>query len=108
MTTPCVGCGYCCAKAQCAPSNALFGSRRICPALYWNGRQYRCALAEADSAAGSLVHVGGGCCSPFNNWRKDIRPRVKTDTWKHEIQQNGEILCQKQLSVPRFNDEKCE
>ncbi|ABB40242.1 hypothetical protein Dde_3449 [Oleidesulfovibrio alaskensis G20] len=97
----CVGCGYCCVKSQCPPSNALFGPRRICPALYWNGECYRCALAEQSGAVGRLVHVGSGCCSPLNRWRLDVRPRIRTDTWKHEgMLDKNDHLCQRQLSVP--------
>lgn len=83
-TRPCVGCGYCCTKAQCALSSNLFGIRPICPALNWNGKRHLCLLMTTDTMRGvpareirERLYEGAGCCSPLNTWRRDIKDRTK-------------------------------
>ena len=68
---PCVGCGYCCLKSQCIISERKYGRQDICPALYWNGDQYRCNVwREIDG-------IGAGCCSSLNSWRKEVKNRSR-------------------------------
>lgn len=64
---PCVGCGYCCIKVQCAPSFFKYGEQKRCPALYWDGTCYRC---KDIGEYGSYLAIGEGCCSPLNSWRR--------------------------------------
>jgi hypothetical protein len=68
---PCVGCGYCCAKVQCAWSLAKYGSEKLCPELYWDGTQakWRCMAADNPELA-KEVGIGAGCCSPLNTERR--------------------------------------
>lgn len=73
----CVGCGFCCAKAQCPPGREAYGDRRRCPGLFWDGARYRCRLVMTDAQAAAVLQVGEGCRRPLNRWRKDVRERVK-------------------------------
>jgi len=66
----CVGCGYCCLQATCSLGVYFFDNRYPCPALIWNGEQYRCRLAEMYT---DDLYIGSGCCSPTNPWRKEKR-----------------------------------
>lgn len=68
----CVGCGYCCLQATCLLGVYFFGDRYPCSALFWNGEQYRCKLAEEYKGK---LHIGSGCCFPLNEWRKEVRKR---------------------------------
>ncbi len=68
----CVGCGYCCLKAQCAVSLDVYGPLARCKALYWNGSMYRCGLAKLWTEE---LAIGEGCCSSLNTWRQDVRER---------------------------------
>lgn len=44
---PCNGCGQCCLASRCDAAEILFGiSDDICPALRWDGCQYRCEVME--------------------------------------------------------------
>lgn len=74
---PCVGCGFCCAKAQCPPGREIYGDRRRCPGLFWDGARYRCRLVMANAQVAAALQVGEGCCRPLNRWRRDVRERVK-------------------------------
>lgn len=71
MTSPCVGCGYCCIKVPCPLSVKLYG-KDDCPALQWDGERYRCTLAEEYHAA---LYIGAGCCAALNSWRWDVQNR---------------------------------
>lgn len=70
---PCVGCGYCCILSPCVYSLAKYGELD-CPALYWNGQQYRCGEVKD---WGVHLAIGAGCCSSLNSWRHDVRERRK-------------------------------
>ena len=81
----CVGCGYCCLKIPCHQAVRRFGDRvtdktryaeKMCPALYWDGKKYRCELAK-DLKAYKALSMGEGCCSPLNTWRSDVRERTR-------------------------------
>lgn len=72
----CVGCGFCCTKSQCLPSKAIYGPRKKCPALYWNGEKYRCKLIEWSEQHARILQTGEGCCRPLNRWRKDVKERL--------------------------------
>ena len=43
---PCNGCGRCCLSSRCQLSERQFGQDlgKVCPALEWDGRQYRCGM----------------------------------------------------------------
>lgn len=68
----CVGCGYCCLQATCLLGVYFFGKQYPCPALHWDGKRYRCQLAEEYK---DDLYIGSGCSSPLNEWRKDVRQR---------------------------------
>lgn len=69
---PCVGCGYCCG-VQCSSSVIKYGVQDLCPALYWNGKKYRCRDVKEVKR---FVAIGGGCPSTlFNTWRDDVKER---------------------------------
>jgi hypothetical protein len=75
----CVGCGYCCIKAQCNISRVMLGDHKRCPALKWNGKRYLCELAKDKKIADSLA-IGAGCSSSlFNIWRRDIREHDRSE-----------------------------
>lgn len=65
---PCVGCGYCCRKAQCGWSVFQHGFVDPCPELYPVGSQWRCKAANNPELA-EAVGIGAGCCSPMNSDR---------------------------------------
>jgi len=46
-----------------------------CPALYWNGKRYCCALADISKAARRSLQIGAGCTSSLNSWREDVKER---------------------------------
>jgi hypothetical protein len=60
-----------------------------CPALYWDGKRYRCGDVRY-SELRSTVAIGAGCCSSLNTWRgekierrleiENPLPRVNNDT----------------------------
>jgi hypothetical protein len=77
LQRPCVGCGFCCAKAQCPPGRMPRGRHRRCPGLFWDGARYRCRLVMADAQVAAVLRVGQGCCRPLNRWRRNMRERVK-------------------------------
>ena len=67
---PCVGCGYCCLKAQCWFSIDCYGDvDGVCPSLYHNGERFRCAQVGSERLR-ELVAIGAGCCSPLNSKRR--------------------------------------
>lgn len=68
----CIGCGYCCIQSTCLLGVEVFGGKYPCPALFWNGKQYRCKLANGCE---EILYIGSGCCSPLNSWRKDVKER---------------------------------
>lgn len=84
----CVGCGYCCIKAQCwigakhtdrhVMEKWRFGRDR-CPFLKWEGQRYVCTLMLRDDEIGAQAReelsVGAGCSSSLNSWRQDVRER---------------------------------
>ncbi len=74
----CIGCGYCCIKAQCIPGQEHYGRHDVCPGLYWNGRRYLCRLIEESETARAMLQVDEGCCRPLNHWRRDVWQRVRT------------------------------
>jgi len=76
---PCVHCGYCCLKAQCVLSVMKYGLQERCPALYKQGEDYLCALA--DKHADPLA-IGKGCCSPLNSKRRSKIVDFISDTIK--------------------------
>ena len=77
---PCVGCGYCCRKAQCTPSIRVYGIIPAgCPALYFKDGRYWCQLADEEKKlpedqrwASKYVAIGAGCCSPLNSDRVKV------------------------------------
>lgn len=78
----CVGCGYCCMKAQCGASLRLHGSGLSrCPELIWdnNDNRYICKLMRVSGDIGfryrQELFAGAGCCCGLNTWRNDIRNR---------------------------------
>jgi hypothetical protein len=80
---PCVGCGYCCMKAQCGLSFVKYGYQKVCPALQWDGRRHVCVWAKEHARD---LAIGGGCCSSlFNSWRDDIRDRRGEAATRQEI-----------------------
>jgi len=68
----CVGCGHCCLEATCLLGVYFFDRLYPCPALIWDGKRYRCQLAEQ---YGERLYIGSGCCSPLNAWRKEVKKR---------------------------------
>ena len=71
----CLGCGYCCLQATCSLGVELFGVKYPCPALIWDSTKYRCKLAEDFK---DELYIGSGCCSPMNDWRKEVKKRNET------------------------------
>lgn len=81
---PCIGCGYCCTKSPCGifmMYNELLHVTsttrwRGCPLLQWDGARHWCGLmlskeGEERKKLMDLEHVGKGCCSSLNSWRKE-------------------------------------
>lgn len=67
---PCNGCGLCCQMEICAIGAAAFPKATApCPALRFAGSNFRCAIVEAEAAAGmepviaDALGIGRGCCS---------------------------------------------
>lgn len=75
-TRPCVGCGFCCAKALCPPARAIFPHLDRCPFLKWEDTRYICLLARDSEEHALMLGIGDGCIRPFNRWRRDVRRRV--------------------------------
>ena len=69
----CVKCGYCC-TVSCSLGIRLLDTNvdNNCKALYWDGKRYRCFLAEDFKEE---LSIGEGCCSPLNSWRKEVKQR---------------------------------
>lgn len=65
---PCVGCGYCCRKAQCGWSVLTHGFTNSCPELVQSGGRWRCKASDNPELA-EAVGIGAGCCSPMNSDR---------------------------------------
>jgi len=74
---PCVGCGYCCIKVMCWIGLSKHGFNERCPALTWSdsNERYYCKLAQEDATIADNLHIGAGCSSDLNTWRKDVRER---------------------------------
>lgn len=74
-TKPCIGCGYCCAKAQCIISIRIYGRTRRCPSLRWNGQRHVCVLMLDQNLLYQQYRKelgeGLGCCSSLNSWRSE-------------------------------------
>jgi len=81
----CCGCGFCCLQAKCAAGARLYPSAKVCPALIWSNEsnRYYCDLATISGPVGSAyrqeLHIGAGCCSNLNSWRKDVKNRHPVD-----------------------------
>jgi hypothetical protein len=67
---PCVGCGYCCKKSQCAWSYNKHGKKEVCPELEWIGTQFRCKAVDNPDLY-EAVGIGAGCCSPLFNTERE-------------------------------------
>jgi hypothetical protein len=71
---PCVGCGYCCIKSPCntfmTHSTHTFTKWRGCPGFRWDGTRHWCGLMLKDEKLKEQEHVGKGCCSSLNSWRR--------------------------------------
>lgn len=71
----CIGCGYCCTKAQCIISIHLYGKSQKCPSLKWNGERHICNLMIDDTLLSRQYRkelgIGLGCCSSLNSWRNE-------------------------------------
>jgi len=67
-TYPCVGCGYCCRKAQCSWSQNRHGTQEVCPELEQKENRYWCKAADNPELAREVA-IGAGCCSPMNSDR---------------------------------------
>ena len=73
----CIGCGYCCMKVMCWIGLMEYGFNNRCPALTWSNtaQRYYCKLALEDSQIAKKLHVGSGCTSDLNTWRRNVRER---------------------------------
>jgi len=75
---PCLGCGWCCAKATCALGLATYDILRTigglpCPALYFKRGRYWCKLYDPEKYPELF---GYGCGHTLgNSWRKDVKER---------------------------------
>lgn len=71
----CIGCGWCCVKAQCSTSLRLHNVLPECPELYWNGERHLCKLAMLPEPIvrdyRQELHIGAGCCANMNSWRRE-------------------------------------
>jgi hypothetical protein len=76
MTSQCVGCGFCCIKAMCT-AGVSFYRRRVkrCPYLVWFENRYWCKLVQDGLVSKHHLHIGTGCTSTLNTWRKDVKKR---------------------------------
>ena len=76
----CIGCGYCCLKAVCllgqAHGNVTHPDQR-CPYLQWTNHdaRYICMLYKKNPQFKDRLHIGAGCCSPLNTYRKEVKER---------------------------------
>jgi len=91
----CVGCGFCCRKAQCGLSVNIYGKVDVCPALIWDEekRRYWCKACQMAGEIGVKYRVqldiGEGCCCGLNSDRQNIPPPanlVKTANYPREVQ----------------------
>ena len=73
----CVGCGYCCLTVMCWIGMLEYGLQKKCPALTWSNTdcRYYCQLATDDPEIAIKLHVGEGCASSLNTWRKGVKQR---------------------------------
>lgn len=70
ITSPCIGCGYCCSKAPCVIAFLHYDyDIDHCPALEWDGERHWCQLAREVPGAAGKLSVGAGCSSGLNSWR---------------------------------------
>lgn len=79
LTSPCIGCGYCCTKSPCVVAFLHYGFNiDSCPALEWDGDRHWCQLAREVPGVAKKLATGAGCTSSLNSWRreplKDRRP----------------------------------
>jgi hypothetical protein len=81
----CTGCGYCCVSVTCGAGQVKYGEKRPCKGLIWNAISNRhfCKLCLGETKAAyayqDALHVGAGCCSSLNSWRrKPLKDRTKT------------------------------
>jgi hypothetical protein len=73
----CLGCGYCCFKAPCGWT-PVWEPNGGCPHLVWDGKRYLCLQVVEGPRAEDFhdaLHIGEGCCSSLNSWRRDVRYR---------------------------------
>lgn len=93
----CVGCGFCCKKAQCLVSIRIYGpidlKGGICPALIWDEEKKRywckaCMIAgELGAKYKAELYIGEGCCCNLNSDRQNIPPPKKPiKTYPKELQ----------------------
>lgn len=84
----CIRCGYCCWKVPCYLGEIAYQDtdHALCKYLTWTGTEHACGLltlvteSPADyHLVARLIHVGAGCCSSCNTWRREpLRDRTKT------------------------------
>ena len=80
----CIGCGYCCLKAKCIAGARLYGvSDNTCEALVFDEKdqRHKCKLVMFGNSLSdhykNELHIGEGCCSSMNTWRKEpIQNRI--------------------------------
>jgi hypothetical protein len=79
---PCIGCGYCCAKAPCeiASRYDCWSLETGCEALKWDGTRHRCLFyLDNPEVIGDILAIGWGCSSSlFNSYREEIRDLTGT------------------------------
>jgi hypothetical protein len=106
---PCVGCGFCCKKAQCLLSVKIYGKADVCPALVWDEgkNRYWCKVCQIAGELGAKykadLYIGEGCCCGLNTDRKNIPPPdnyVKIKTYSKEVQ-----LILKHLALQFVSDD---
>lgn len=82
----CVGCGYCCQKAQCVAGQNIYGLKDgVCTGLVWDeqAQRYWCLLIQettgrAQEADKEGLAIGAGCSSSmFNTQREETIVRRK-------------------------------
>lgn len=68
----CIGCGYCCTKAPCLLARRIHGAGVTeCPELIWEQNRHWCRLPRVQPHYIYDLHIGAGCCSPLNSWRRE-------------------------------------
>lgn len=85
--TPCIGCAYCCSKVVCSLGAQVYGVKPPCQGLVWDEKKGRhlCKLildsrGELRTFLMEVLAIGAGCSSSlFNDWRTELRCRVKHD-----------------------------